>query len=366
MRGQRLALPARARSRGPASCPGEPAQPRVGAGPSRPCSNSTRRGGRQPGLARPSAPPAGRGCERSTWPQPHRAGPVAASFLEPVDGATLPRLPSRSVPRPEARTPRRARRTAALLLLRRTARRGRYRIAVKREPGAGSAPSSTTTWRWGTCSKLAPAATSRSTWRGPGAAQRRCRRDPRARHARAVARAASNRAAWWVRTRAAAPSTPSQQETRDLLARLPAGSPTCATAARSPRTAGGVDFDEAGRIDLARCSTSVAPREADFFLCGPSDFLRELTAALLGWGVEPERLHRAGFGLAPARRTPDPIRLPGHRVTATTSRSAARRSPSRGTTAMGACSAWSAADAWADWSHRRLPPLRIGGWSAGP
>jgi ferredoxin len=46
-------------------------------------------------------------------------------------------------------------------------------------------------------------------------------------------------------------------------------------------------------------------------VCGPTGFLRELTAALLGWGVEPGRLHREVFGPEPREDAPGPHPPPG-------------------------------------------------------
>ena len=37
-------------------------------------------------------------------------------------------------------------------------------------------------------------------------------------------------------------------------------------------------------------------READFYLCGPTAFLRDFTAGLAAWGVAPERVHTEIFG----------------------------------------------------------------------
>ena len=38
------------------------------------------------------------------------------------------------------------------------------------------------------------------------------------------------------------------------------------------------------------------PRDADFYLCGPPAFLRELTGGLAGWGVPHGRIHTEVFG----------------------------------------------------------------------
>jgi ferredoxin len=73
-----------------------------------------------------------------------------------------------------------------------------------------------------------------------------------------------------------------------------------------PEDRRGPDFDDTGRIDLDALVGLGVPRVADLYLCGPTGFLRDLTAALLAWGVEPQRIHREVFG--PERRddAPDP------------------------------------------------------------
>jgi ferredoxin len=38
------------------------------------------------------------------------------------------------------------------------------------------------------------------------------------------------------------------------------------------------------------------PREADFYLCGPSAFLQDLTAGLAAWGVATDHMHAEIFG----------------------------------------------------------------------
>ncbi|MDB6172152.1 MAG: domain containing protein [Chthoniobacteraceae bacterium] len=37
-------------------------------------------------------------------------------------------------------------------------------------------------------------------------------------------------------------------------------------------------------------------READFYLCGPTAFLRDFTAGLASWGVASDRIHTEIFG----------------------------------------------------------------------
>jgi ferredoxin len=75
--------------------------------------------------------------------------------------------------------------------------------------------------------------------------------------------------------------------------------PAAATADYGPRGSG----DQAGGGGSLTRST--------YYLCGPSAFLRDLTAALFGSGVAPDRLHREVFGPEPREDAPDPQPPPG-------------------------------------------------------
>jgi ferredoxin len=68
----------------------------------------------------------------------------------------------------------------------------------------------------------------------------------------------------------------------------------------------GIDYDARGHVDLDALLAAGIPPEAVFYLCGPLGFLRDLTAALLGWGVAPERMHREVFGPEPRADLPPP------------------------------------------------------------
>jgi hypothetical protein len=47
------------------------------------------------------------------------------------------------------------------------------------------------------------------------------------------------------------------------------------------------------------------PQDADFYLCGPTEFLESLTSALVAWGVSSHRRKRVDLLLAAARRHRD-------------------------------------------------------------
>jgi ferredoxin-NADP reductase len=127
----------------------------------------------------------------------------------------------------------------------------------------------------------------------------------------ALAQAGSPRPMWWVHGARNGDEHAFAAEARALLSSLPAARSHVRYSRPRPADRPGVDFDEVGRIDLDALLGLGVPRDADFYLCGPSAFLRDLTAALLGWGVEPARLHREVFGPEPRDDAPDPHPPPG-------------------------------------------------------
>ncbi|HKH25409.1 MAG TPA: 2Fe-2S iron-sulfur cluster-binding protein, partial [Acidimicrobiales bacterium] len=122
----------------------------------------------------------------------------------------------------------------------------------------------------------------------------------------ALARAGSRRPIWWVHGARNGAEHAFAAEARDLLSRLPTGHSHVRYSRPRPEDRRGRDFDDVGRIDLDALLGLGVPRDAGFYLCGPASFLRDLTAALLGWGVEPAQLHREVFGPEPRDDTPDP------------------------------------------------------------
>jgi len=58
----------------------------------------------------------------------------------------------------------------------------------------------------------------------------------------------------------------------------------------------GADYDSAGHVDKPLLDRLGVTREADFYLCGPPSFLRDLTAGLKTWGADSKRIHQEVFG----------------------------------------------------------------------
>lgn len=86
-----------------------------------------------------------------------------------------------------------------------------------------------------------------------------------------------------------------------------------------PSDVAGKDYDESGRIDGAAVRNAVGEliRECDFFLCGPTPFLRSLLNDLLDLGVPEHRIHYEFFG--PASQLLERGRVAQTKARATTS-----------------------------------------------
>ena len=59
-------------------------------------------------------------------------------------------------------------------------------------------------------------------------------------------------------------------------------------------------FDSVGRLSAAAIRTIVTDSDAEFLLCGPTSFLRDLTAGLRATGIPESHLHVEQFMTAPA------------------------------------------------------------------
>ena len=79
--------------------------------------------------------------------------------------------------------------------------------------------------------------------------------------------------------------TRSLQESRRLLQGLQHGRSHIRYSRPGPQDRLGSDFDAPGHLDVAVIEQLGVPRDADFYLCGPPTFLRDLTAGLSAWGV---------------------------------------------------------------------------------
>ncbi len=128
--------------------------------------------------------------------------------------------------------------------------------------------------------------------------------------------AASRREIWWIfgaRNRA---EHPFAEESRALLRTLANGRSHIVYSRPDSGDKLGVDYDSAGHVDPRLLDRIGVAHGADFYLCGPSAFLRDLTAGLKTWGADSARIHTEVFGpdasITPgiARSSQPPVHAP--------------------------------------------------------
>lgn len=112
----------------------------------------------------------------------------------------------------------------------------------------------------------------------------------------ALAREHSTRGVWWLHGARNHDEQAFGAEVDDLLAALPNAHRHVAYSRPADPDAHGADHDLTGRLDLAALEQSGAPRDADYYLCGPDGFMRAIGAALAVRGVASERIATEIFG----------------------------------------------------------------------
>ena len=112
----------------------------------------------------------------------------------------------------------------------------------------------------------------------------------------ALAAEASRREIWWLHGARSGREHPFAEEVRSLLKAMARGHSHICYSSPGPEDRPGVDFDASGRLDVGVLRELEVPRDADFFICGPSAFMSDLTAGLAAWGVAPGRIHSEVFG----------------------------------------------------------------------
>ena len=125
----------------------------------------------------------------------------------------------------------------------------------------------------------------------------------------ALAAGGSRRDVWWIHGARNRAEHALSAEMRALLKSLPLGHSHIRYSTPSPEDRPGVDFDSPGRVSLQVLQELGAPREADFYLCGPAAFMSGLTADLASWGVPSTRVHSENFGSGPSL-TPGVVAAP--------------------------------------------------------
>jgi ferredoxin-NADP reductase len=112
----------------------------------------------------------------------------------------------------------------------------------------------------------------------------------------ALAAGKSSNPVWWLYGARNREEHPFREESRALVKELKYGYSYIQYSRPGTAEQQGVDFDAAGRLTVSAFDKIGIPDESQFYLCGPSAFLRELTAGLAAWGVAADHIHTEIFG----------------------------------------------------------------------
>jgi ferredoxin-NADP reductase/MOSC domain-containing protein YiiM len=111
-----------------------------------------------------------------------------------------------------------------------------------------------------------------------------------------LASASSRREVWWIYGARNRAEHPFAKESRGLLQTLPNGRSHIVYSKPDSADELGADYDSVGHVDAPLLDRLGVARDADFYLCGPPSFLRDLTAGLKTWGADSARIHQEVFG----------------------------------------------------------------------
>jgi ferredoxin-NADP reductase/MOSC domain-containing protein YiiM len=112
----------------------------------------------------------------------------------------------------------------------------------------------------------------------------------------ALAAGKSSNPVWWLYGARNREEHSFREESRALVKKLKYGHSYVQYSKPGPSDQQGVDFDAAGRLTVSAFEEISVPHGSQFYLCGPSAFLRELTAGLAKWGVAADHIHTEIFG----------------------------------------------------------------------
>jgi ferredoxin-NADP reductase/MOSC domain-containing protein YiiM/ferredoxin len=115
----------------------------------------------------------------------------------------------------------------------------------------------------------------------------------------ALAKEHADREIWWLHGARSGRDHSFAAEARALLASLPNVRTHVCYSRPGPDDLAGRDFDSAGRLTAALLSKLEPPRDAEAYLCGPTPFMEEISAALAAMGLDASRIHTEPFGPAP-------------------------------------------------------------------
>ena len=112
----------------------------------------------------------------------------------------------------------------------------------------------------------------------------------------ALAAMRSTRDVWWLYGARNGRHHPFARESRALLRLLTHGRSRIWYSRPTPEDRLGTDFDARGHLAAACFDELNIPREADFYLCGPTAFMRAVDTDLAAWGVPRAHVYTEVFG----------------------------------------------------------------------
>ncbi len=111
-----------------------------------------------------------------------------------------------------------------------------------------------------------------------------------------LASGASRREIWWIYGARDRAEHPFAKESHGLLQTLVNSRSHIVYSKPDSEDKLGVDYDSVGHVDTPLLDRLGVARDADFYLCGPPSFLRDLTAGLKSLGADSSRIHAEVFG----------------------------------------------------------------------
>jgi len=129
----------------------------------------------------------------------------------------------------------------------------------------------------------------------------------------ALAASATPRTVWWLHSARDGKSHSFGAEVRQLLETLARGRSQIWYSRPAADDREGREYDATGRLGIKIFDQLGVPRDGDFYICGPSSFLSDLSTGLAAWGVAPDRIHSEIFAGGPSLRpgiTATPMRAP--------------------------------------------------------
>ena len=112
----------------------------------------------------------------------------------------------------------------------------------------------------------------------------------------ALAAERSQREIWWIYGARNRVDHPFADESRSLLKQLSRGRGYIVYSRPAATDQVGTDFDAPGHVDTALLERIGVARGSDFYLCGPTSFMKGMRDGLRDWGVPTGNVHTEIFG----------------------------------------------------------------------